>query len=168
MNDIKAKNTMFSVFQRQLDILAHIQKDKGMGSRSEVVRAALTFYHDKLYPDYIFHLSPTAKAKQKDQDRDNLLSEATPEDFAENMSMPIRTAVTGENLVKPGDKVAFTYFAAWTTPVPILLSRLQAFYKEYPGDLEEHLGRVKIEGPIEPLLTEGTRYVSNFGYTCTI
>ena len=157
-----------SIQPKHVEYIKHLMEEKAFLSASDVHRRALEYFHDAILPDYVYKLTPAGVAKKKEQEKAKMLSEATPEDFAKNMSMPIRVATAGENLVKPGDKVAFTYFAAWTTPVPILLSRLQAFYKEYPGDLEEHLGRVKIEGPIEPLLTEGTRYVSNFGYTCTI
>lgn len=155
----KAINTMFSVYKRQLDICEHIRKDKGMGSRSEVVRAALTFYHDKLYPDYIFHLSPTAKKKKRELDKEEEAARAmaslSPEDFCANNKISVKKDQEGNSFA------IFFKGANFLGALP--LQEVKDYFQKDPEALLLHLSDLERWGSVDNgLATVGSEIVQKF------
>lgn len=95
----KAINKMISLYDPHLNIVDHFMEDKGMTSTSDVIRQALVFMHDKMYPNYIFSLSPAAKLKQRQLSRLEDFEVISDEDFAISKGLDVFTAEDGTQLV---------------------------------------------------------------------
>jgi len=55
-----------SILPRHKEQIDHLIEDKGtFKSVSEVIQRAIEFFHEKTYPDYVFHMSPAAQLKAK-------------------------------------------------------------------------------------------------------
>lgn len=141
-------------------MIEKLVKEKGFTSASEVVRRGIQEIYEHFFPPYRQE-TIAGQIKLKKLEKDHLLNNATPEEYADSISAPIRTNHEGE-------KVAFIYFADWKEPTPINLKRLQQYSKQFPNDIEIHLNRVKNEGPLDDKLVVGKEYDSNFGFSCSI
>jgi hypothetical protein len=62
--------------------IQHFIAEDRADSEVEVIRQAVSYYHDKVYPNYIFHLSPAAKEKQKKIEEEEEVASQTDDDFA--------------------------------------------------------------------------------------
>jgi hypothetical protein len=81
----KATGKMVSLFPQQLEIINHLIADKGMGSASDVIRQALNYMHDALYPAYVFNLTPAGKLKAMKIKELEIEASITPEQLAEEL-----------------------------------------------------------------------------------
>lgn len=90
---------MLSLYDPHLNIIEHFMDDKGMTSPSDVVRQALTFMHDKMYPNYIFSLSPAAKLKQRQVSKIEEEESVTEEDFAISKGLNVFETEDGSKIV---------------------------------------------------------------------
>ena len=50
-------------------------------SKSDVIRQALVFYHDKVFPNYLFYLKPAAEQKKRAITERKILESMSDEDF---------------------------------------------------------------------------------------
>lgn len=62
--------------------IQHFIAEDRADSEVEVIRQAVSYYHDKIYPNYIFHLSPAAKQKQKEIEEIEEIENQTDDEFA--------------------------------------------------------------------------------------
>lgn len=90
---------MISIFPPHQEIIDHFL-DEGKASTSDVIRQALEYYHRKLYPDYIYRLTPAGEEKRRklaEQEAANLVSD---EEFAvQHLKSLIRTKKDGTRAV---------------------------------------------------------------------
>lgn len=91
----KATNKMVSLYKPHLNIIEHLLDDKGMTSASDVIRQSLTFMHDKLYPNYIFKLSPAQRLKERQVKRIEEDEQVPDLAFAESLGLSTFTASDG-------------------------------------------------------------------------
>lgn len=152
---------MITLYAQQADFLKFAVDNKGAASESEIIRWALDDYKKSHYPDYIWKLTPGQEDKKKKLEKDKTFLDASPEKYAEYIQSPIRKNTDGYDM-------AFIYFSDWKKPTPVALKQLKQFAKQFPADIENHLNRVKTEGPVEKHLKVGEEYSSNFGFTSTI
>ena len=96
----KATGKMVSLFPQQLEIINHLIADKGMGSASDVIRQALNYMHDALYPVYVFNLTPAGKIKALKLKELETEASVTPEQLAEELHAPIVTGPDGKQFVR--------------------------------------------------------------------
>lgn len=68
--------------KKHIQYLNHFIEDGLHSNDSDAVRAALVYYHNKIYPNYIFHLSPAAKKKQKEYEVEEQEAAITDDEFA--------------------------------------------------------------------------------------
>lgn len=78
-NRTKAVNKIISFFPAQLEALDHLVVDRGMASVSEAVRQAVLFYHDKLYPNYVYNAFSPKTQEERGKVREEKLRDAIPD-----------------------------------------------------------------------------------------
>ena len=96
----KATGKMVSLFPQQLEVINHLIADKGMGSASDVIRQALNYFHNALYPAYIFNLTPAGKIKELKLKELQAEIELTPEQIAEDIKARIVSDANGNKFVR--------------------------------------------------------------------
>lgn len=62
--------------------IQHFIAEDRADSEVEVIRQAVSYYHDKIYPNYVFHLTPAAKKKQKEYEKEEQEANITNDEFA--------------------------------------------------------------------------------------
>jgi hypothetical protein len=62
--------------------IQHFIDDDRADSEVEVIKQAISYYHDKIYPNYVFHLTPAAKKKQKELQKEEVIESITDEEHA--------------------------------------------------------------------------------------
>jgi Arc/MetJ-type ribon-helix-helix transcriptional regulator len=89
---------LVSIGSKHIKIIDHFIEDGRHTSESDVIRQALIFYHDKIFPSYVFHLSPAAKMKQKEIEEIEEEANQTDEQLAAKLKFFPMEKNTGEKV----------------------------------------------------------------------
>lgn len=76
---------LIGITERHQEMVTHLLEDRGFTSESDVIRYAISLAHDKLYPAYVFHLSPAAQIKKRKVKESVVFDETSDEDFAKSI-----------------------------------------------------------------------------------
>lgn len=137
----KTTKKVIFLYPPHLNFIDHFINDKGMASTSEVIRNALTFYHDKTYPDYIFRLSPAALEKKIKRQEKTKKEEMSNEEYAQSIKAPV---------VEGPDGAKWVIVAAWHGTVrSIKLDNLKSVMEDNDELLLIHKEYVAINGSVE-------------------
>lgn len=149
----KLKKKLVSIGDKQEEIIRHFVEEGRAISDSDVVRQALNYYHDKVFPNYIFRLTPAAKKKQKELDYEDEYENQTEEDFALSIGFhPVTT--------RDGAKLAF-YRYLGHEPRLVPLEGLKDWAEQHDLELIQNRNEMKYE-PVEKFFTSawGQRFVT--------
>jgi Arc/MetJ-type ribon-helix-helix transcriptional regulator len=117
------------------EIINHFIEEGRHTSESDVVRSALIFYHDKVYPNYIYHLTPAGNEKKEKIESKARLESMSPEDFA-----------TQECKALVRDGMAIMYNIVSTDSYFVIpLKEIKEWATSYPGWLAEHKQKARKE-----------------------
>lgn len=145
-NETKLIQRPFSIHPvKHVQILEHFISEGRATSQSDVVRQALVYYHDKIYPNYIFHLNPTAKKKLKVMEEEAAFESVPNEVFAVETLKGM--------VVKSQDGIEYVLLhqiANWILCIP--LEGIKEWSHIHKADVDFHLDKIK-----ETSLEEGIR-----------
>jgi Arc/MetJ-type ribon-helix-helix transcriptional regulator len=117
------------------EIINHFIEEGRHTSESDVVRSALIFYHDKIYPNYIYHLTPAGNEKKEKLESKTKLDSLSPADFA---LQECKAIVRSDMAILYNIIANDSYFV-----VP--LSEIKEWAEKNPAWLNEHKQKVKKE-----------------------
>lgn len=153
MNKVHTRKTQIvasSLTPQCIEYIDHLLEDKGFVSKSEVMRAAITFYHDKTYPNYIYNRSATDMAKRQTLNKNNDLEDLSDLEYAQKY-LPGGLYFEGPNTQDGEMTQVYLIFDDRGDVRPWALKNVKRFYESQKQFVSSHRDFIKQSSITEAL-----------------
>lgn len=80
-NKVKLVQKIFSIHPNHIEMIDRFLEEKAFSSGSDVVRQAISMFHDKTFPDYVYRETAAGELKRKQKEEQDAFERITDKEY---------------------------------------------------------------------------------------